>query len=65
MNDTPVPSGKCLECGVELVKKLHESEPRFRAKKFCSASHARAYLKKNKIGWWSPDAFRNRQENYD
>lgn len=51
----------CLTCGTPLIKRAHESEPRFQKKKFCSANCSRAYLKEHKLGWWSPTSMKNTQ----
>mgnify|MGYP001324397755 CR=1 FL=1 len=42
----------CLVCKKPLIKRDHESEPRFQAKRFDSAECARIWLKQNKQGWW-------------
>jgi hypothetical protein len=47
-------SHNCLNCETELIKKTTESNNRFLAKKFCSPNCSRMYMKKNKIGWFSP-----------
>lgn len=52
----------CKHCGIQLVKRKHESNERHNNKKFCSAKHARIWLKANQQGWWSPEAIKNRRD---
>ena len=44
---------QCKECGVELVRRKHESTARFSKKKYCSDACARKNFKKEGKGWWS------------
>lgn len=56
----------CLVCKDPLVKRDHESEPRFQKKRFCSAACSRSYFKANKLGWWSRPSFKQRvASNYE
>lgn len=50
----------CKECGKPLIKREHESKARFLAKKFDSSVCSRAYFKRMKIGWWSPESVKNK-----
>lgn len=45
----------CLTCGNELVKKSHESNPRFAKRRFDSDKCARAWMKANRLGWWAEE----------
>jgi len=47
---------KCIECDGLLIKRAHESKKRFSKKQFCSTSCSRIYMKRNKMGWWSPES---------
>lgn len=43
----------CPVCGAELPKYKHESVARYNNKIYCSTLHAREFMKKNGVGWWS------------
>jgi len=53
----------CQNCGKEIFKKPTESNNRFLAKKYCSPACSRAFMKKNKIGWFSPSAQSIKKDN--
>lgn len=44
----------CLNCGEEIVKKAYESVNRYNSRKFDSPECSREYMRKNRIGWFSP-----------
>lgn len=46
---------KCITCEKELIKHKTESKKRYEKKQFCSTACARAYMKKEGIGWFSRD----------
>lgn len=46
----------CTQCGKPIEKKPHESVNRYNGKKYCSTICAKAWMKKNKIGWFAADA---------
>lgn len=45
----------CLQCAKEIPRKPHESVNRYNGKKYCSTTCAKAYMKENKVGWFSPE----------
>ena len=55
----------CLRCGKDIPKKPHESKARYEGKKFCSQVCAKAYMKENKIGWFSNDIHTQRTNRKD
>lgn len=51
----------CKTCSSELQKYRYESVARFEKKQFCSAKCSRVFMKANNMGWWRPDAMKQRQ----
>ncbi len=49
-------SHNCLFCGKEIPKKSYESVNRYKSRKFCCPEHSREYMRKHRIGWFSPGA---------
>ena len=55
----------CQTCDKPLIKRSHESLARYAAKKFCSSTCSRVFMKKNKLGWWSPEIVRSIKQGRD
>ena len=50
----------CLVCKKPLIKRDHESAPRFAKKKFCSSACARIQIKSEGRGWYAHNTLKNR-----